>query len=140
MKNMETKCVLVIDEKLPIGIIGNIAAILGITLGKHAPELVGPSVADSCGIEHLGIVKKPVPILSGSKETLLSLREKSMTALYSDLLVVGFSDAAQKCKTYEEYIANMQKRSKTDYLYFGVGIYGDKKKVNRLTGGFSLLR
>ncbi|WP_306701349.1 DUF2000 family protein, partial [Streptobacillus moniliformis] len=32
---------MVIDENLPMGIISNTAAIMGITLGKHAPETVG---------------------------------------------------------------------------------------------------
>ena len=35
------KCVMVIDEHLPLGIIANTAAIMGITLGKKMPEVVG---------------------------------------------------------------------------------------------------
>ena len=35
------KCVMVIDESLPLGIIANTAAIMGITLGKKMPEVVG---------------------------------------------------------------------------------------------------
>ncbi len=34
------KCVMVIDESLPPGIIANTAAIMGITLGKKRPEVV----------------------------------------------------------------------------------------------------
>ena len=34
------KCVMVIDEHLPLGIIANTAAIMGITLGKKMPEEV----------------------------------------------------------------------------------------------------
>ena len=37
------KCVMVIDEQLPLGIIANTAAITGITLGKAMPEVVGAS-------------------------------------------------------------------------------------------------
>lgn len=62
MSNLEIKCVLVIDENLPLGLIVNTAAILGVTVGKYAPKMVGNSVADRSGIEHLGIVKTPVPI------------------------------------------------------------------------------
>lgn len=48
--NPETeKCVLVIDEELPLGIIANSAAILGMTLGKRMPELVGTDVLDKDG-------------------------------------------------------------------------------------------
>lgn len=41
MHSMETKCVLVIDENLPLGLIANTAAILGVTLGKEAPKWQG---------------------------------------------------------------------------------------------------
>ena len=40
------KCVMVIDESLPLGIIANTAAIMGITLGKKMPEVVGADVTE----------------------------------------------------------------------------------------------
>ena len=52
------KCVMVIDESLPLGIIANTAAIMGITLGKKMPEVVGADVTDQSGNEHLGINEK----------------------------------------------------------------------------------
>ncbi|WP_040984349.1 DUF2000 domain-containing protein [Oceanobacillus jeddahense] len=140
MHSVETKCVLVIDENLPLGLIANTAAILGVTLGKEAPEIVGEDVADLSGVEHAGIVKNPIPILKGDTGLLHQLRDKTMTDKFSDLTVVDFSNAAQRCKTYEEYIAKLQEKSKSDYQYYGLGIYGEKKKVNRLTGSLALLR
>ena len=46
------KCVMVIDERLPVGVIANTAAILGITLGKQFPEVVGADVTDASGCTH----------------------------------------------------------------------------------------
>ena len=43
------KCVMVIDEQLPLGIIANTAAVMGITLGKAMPEVVGADVRDESG-------------------------------------------------------------------------------------------
>ena len=64
------KCVMVIDESLPLGIIANTAAIIGITMGKQMPEVVGADVYDRTGNEHLGIAicgpKKKVNKLTGS--------------------------------------------------------------------------
>lgn len=64
------KCVMVIDESLPLGIIANTAAIIGITMGKQMPEVVGTDVYDRTGNEHLGIAicgpKKKVNKLTGS--------------------------------------------------------------------------
>lgn len=57
------KCVMVIDEQLPLGIIANTAAVMGITLGKAMPEVVGADVRDESGHTHLGIIEFPLPIL-----------------------------------------------------------------------------
>ena len=46
MNLQNEKCVIVVDEALPLGIIANTAVILGITLGKTMPEAVGPDVSD----------------------------------------------------------------------------------------------
>lgn len=67
MELQNEKCVMIIDETLPLGLIANTAAIMGITLGKEMPEVVGPKVYDGTGHEHLGIIKFPVPILKGSR-------------------------------------------------------------------------
>ena len=113
------KCVMVIDEHLPLGIIANTAAIMGITLGKKMPEVVGADVTDKTGNDHLGIIEFPVP---------------------SDLTVVDFSDLAQGCKTYDEFIEKMKEVSEIDLNYLGIAICGSKKKVNKLTGSMPLLR
>lgn len=43
------KCVIVVNENLPLGIIANTAAILGITMGMKMPDVVGNNVIDSDG-------------------------------------------------------------------------------------------
>lgn len=134
------KCVMVIDEHLPLGIIANTAAIMGITLGKKMPEVVGADVYDKSENEHLGIIEFPVPILKGNAENIKTIREKLYAEEFSDLTVVDFSDLAQGCKTYDEFIEKMKDISEVDLNYFGVAICGSKKKVNKLTGSMPLLR
>jgi len=134
------KCVMVIDEHLPLGIIANTAAIMGITLGKEMPDVVGKDVTDKTGCGHLGIIKFPVPVLKGNTESIKAIREKLYTPDFSDLTVVDFSDLAQSCKTYDEYIEKMKNVSEFNLNYFGIAICGAKKKVNKLTGSMPLLR
>lgn len=134
------KCVMVIDEHLPLGIIANTAAIMGITLGKKMPEVVGADVTDQTGKEHLGIIEFPVPILKGNAESIKAIRERLYEPGFEDVIVVDFSDLAQGCKTYEEFIGKMKKVPETDLNYFGIAICGAKKKVNKLTGSMPLLR
>lgn len=68
------------------------------------------------------------------------IREKLYEPEFSDLTVVDFSDLAQGCKTYDEFIEKMTLVSETELHYFGIAICGSKKKVNKLTGSFGLLR
>lgn len=134
------KCVMVIDENLPLGLIANTAAIMGITMGKEMPEVVGADVTDQSGNQHLGIIEFPVPILKGSPEAIKEIRENLYQPEFRDLSVVDFSDLAQGCKTYEEFIEKMAAVPESSLQYFGVAICGPKKKVNKLTGSMPLLR
>lgn len=82
------KCVMILDESLPLGLIANTAAIMGITLGKQLPEVVGTDVADRSGNLHLGIIEFPVPILRGSPEIIKAVREKLYQPEFQELTVI----------------------------------------------------
>ena len=140
MEAKEKKCVMVLDESLPRGMLANVAAILGITLGKQAPEVVGPEVPDLEGKRHLGIIQFPVPILKGTAETMRQLRAKLFAEEYADLTVVDFTDLAQGCKTYEDFTKRLSVCPEGDLTYLGVALLGTKKQVDRLTGALPLLR
>ena len=134
------KCVMVIDEELPLGLIANTAAIMGITLGQKLPEVVGADVSDQSGHVHLGIIKFPVPILKAGPEAIKTLRERLYQPEFQDVTAVDFSDLAQSCKTYDEFIGKMAWAAETGLQYFGVALCGAKKKINKLTGSMPLLR
>lgn len=131
------KCVIIVDEALPVGLIANTAAILGITLGARLPETVGGDVHDGSGHVHMGIIKFPVPILKASSDTINKLRLSLYGGEHSELTVVDFSDIAQSCKTYDEYIDKIS--AAEDIHYFGIAVCGEKKKVNKLTGNLPLI-
>ena len=134
------KCVMIIDEQLPLGLVANTAAIMGITLGKELPQIVGANVTDRDGNRHLGIIEFPVPILKGSPRVIKEIREKLYDPEYLDLSVVDFSDLAQNCKTYLEFTKKMSAAQENSLRYLGIAICGSRKKINKLTGSMSLLR
>ena len=134
------KCVIVVDENLPLGIIANTAAILGITMGMKMPDVVGNDVLDLEGNAHMGIIQFPVPILKGNTEILKKLRTKLFEPQFSELTVVDFSDLAQGCKTYNEFISKMANTSESRLNYIGIAVCGNKKQINKLTGSMPLLR
>lgn len=119
---------MVIDENLPLGIIANTAAIIGITLGKEMPEVVRANATDQSGNEHLAIIEFPVPILKGSPDIIKEICEKLYQPDFQDLTVVDFSDLAQGCKTYDEFIEKMGNVEECTLQYFGLAICGSKKK------------
>ena len=134
------KCVIVVDEKLPLGVIANTAAILGITMGMKMPDVVGNDVLDLEGNPHMGIIQFPVPILKGNTEILKKLRTRLFEPQFSELTVVDFSDLAQGCKTYNEFIGKMANTSESRLNYIGIAVCGNKKQINKLTGSMPLLR
>lgn len=136
----EQKCVMVIDESLPAGLIANTAAILGITLGRKMPQLVGADVTDQSGRAHLGIIEFPLPVLRASGETLRAIRERLYQAEFAELFTADFSTLAQECRTYAEFIGKMSATPEGALRYLGLAVCGPKKKVNRLTGNMPLLR
>ena len=140
MKLQNEKCVMVIDESLPVGVIANTAAIMGMSLGKALPELIGADVRDAAGSEHRGIIELPVPVLRGSAQSIRQLRERLSEPEFSELTAVDFSDLARGCGTYEEFVEKMSTASENELNYLGIALCGDKRKVNRLTGSLPLLR
>lgn len=140
MSQQEQKCVMVIDAALPLGYIANTAAMLGVTIGRQLPQIVGEDVADASGRIHPGISMYPITILKGSEELLRELRQKLFEPEFSALTSVDFSDVAQKINVYAEYAQKAAETPESEFGYYGVAIFGDKKKVNRLTGMLPLLR
>jgi hypothetical protein len=133
------KCVLVIDEALPLGVITNTAAVLSLTLGKEIPSLIGRDLLDSSGATHRGITTVALPILKGTQSSLRSLRE-AVRPLEPALIVVDLIDATRTTKSYDAYAQELAKTPAEQLNYLGVALYGAAKAVNRFTGSLGLLR
>ena len=138
MSVQNEKCVLILEENLPIGIAANTAAILGITIGSKKPNIVGQTVQDKNENSHLGIIQFPVPILKAGKQKLAEISKILFSQEY--LTVIDFSELAQSCKTYDEYVERMADSAGSELVYIGIAVCGNKKKINKLTGNLSLLR
>ena len=140
MNNKGVKSVIVVDKNLPLGMIANTVSILGMSLGKQNPELVGCDTPDKDGNIHLGITEIPIPVLMTDSEKIQELRIKLFEKTYEKLKVIDFSSLAQSCMIYEDYIKKMNDTKLSEIEYWGVAIYGNAKSVNTLTGSIPLLR
>lgn len=140
MNSENEKCVMIINDQLPAGFIANTAAIMGITLGKAFPQVIGPNVIDKNGFEHLGIITIPVPVLKANEDKIGEIRKTLYDKQFNDVTVVDFSQVAQRCNIYDEFIKAAANASIDDFQYYGIALYGPKKLVNKLTGSLPLLK
>lgn len=140
MGEQEQKCVMVIDAALPLGYIANTAAMLGVTIGRRLPQIVGEDVTDGSGNKHAGISTYPISMLKGSEGLLKELRLRLFSPEFSELTVADFSDVAQRINVYADYTKESSETPERELVYYGIALFGDKKKINRLTGQLPLLR
>lgn len=134
------KCVMIFDESLPVGVIANTAAIIGASLGKADPDVVGITPVDMDGNEHSGLIQFPVPILKSDSDTIQDIRKKALDTYGKDIDIIDFTDIAQKSMTYDDYLNNYKATAGDDIAYLGLTLCGPKKAINKLTGNLSLLR
>ena len=133
------KCVIVIDQYLPVGVIANTAAVLSINLGKMIPEMVGHDHKDYAGNNHHGITTMAIPILKSSSTLLKELRQ-AVKAYEPDLTVIDLITATQTTKSYADYV-NQYENTPLDRLeYLGLALYGELKVVKKFTGSLGLLK
>lgn len=138
MDGTKKKCVMVIDEELPVGLAVNAAGVLAVTLGRRVESIVGPDIVDGSGQTHAGLVNIPIPILKADAGAIKDIRLRAGEV--ESLLIAGFTDVAQTSKTYDEYMQRISRVPSDELEYLGIALYGDKKLVNKLTGSLPLLR
>lgn len=109
-------------------------------MGPLRPELVGEDVTDAAGAIHPGIIRTPVPVLSGRPETFQTLRRQLAELEFADVAAVDFTDLAQSCRTYGEFIEKMARTGPGELRYLGMALLGPRHQVDRLTGSLPLLR
>ncbi len=138
MDERSAKCVMVIDEQLPIGLAVNTAAVLALTLGSRMEALIGPDVVDGSERVHVGITTLPIPILKSDGETLKRLWAQATAS--GEVFVVDFTDVAQMSHAYGDYTRRMGATLSKQLHYLGLALYGKREIVNKLTGSLPLLR
>lgn len=131
------KLAFIIADDLPIGLAINTGALLGATLGDALPYLIAKNLPDGSGGMHLGLSWLPMPVLKADRPTLKAIADRARSA---SLLLTDVSEPAQTARTFEEYEQQLTAVSSEELVYLGVGLYGDKKMVNKLVGKLALYR
>lgn len=132
------KYVIVVHSELTAGLAANTAAVLSSTVGRLVEGIIGPDLHDRSGERHLGITTIPIAVLKADGDRIRHIRAKA--ALSNHLILVDFSDVAQVCKHYDDYLEKLAATPSEDLKYLGIALFGDSKEVTRLTGNLALMR
>jgi hypothetical protein len=135
--SIPARCVAIIDASLTIGKAANAAAVMALTMGQRQPHLVGDPLLDSAGNHHPGLIPIGISILAAPADDLPRVREK---ALGAGLDVVDFPAQGQQTTHYGEFRRMMSETAPSQLRYVAVMIFGDRKKVGRIVGKYSLLK
>ena len=132
------KCVIILDENLPLGLLANASAVLAMTIGKRVDGIIGDDIVDGSGNNHLGITRSVLPILKTSSSNLMAICNIAKKS--GEITVVDFCDVAQRSRKYEDYKTLLENLDAEQLNYVGIALYGNKERVNSLSGSLPLLR
>lgn len=139
MDDDRLKCVIILDNSLPIGLLANTACVLGMGLAHAAPNIMGKPLTDGGGVVHAGITTTPVPTLAADGDEVAKIADAAR-ARHDELRLIDVTDAAQSTKNYEAYEEKLKASVPEELRYLGVAIFGPQKAVNSLTGRLPMLR
>jgi hypothetical protein len=132
------KSIILIDKNLPSGLAVNAACVISVNLGRKISQLVGKDLLSKDEVLYPGVVCSPLPILVADNNLLNDLYHK--VKLSQNIFALPFSSLAQSCRTYEEYTEKMSNTHSNDINIIGLGLVGQKKEINKLSGSFSLFK
>lgn len=133
------KCNIIVDGELPPGLLANTVGVIAMALGKLAPEAMGRDGIDQDGRRHPGLAWMGVTVLQGSQEVIAEILIQ-VGESDTDLLVVDCPVVAQATRDYDEYLEMLSRQGGPELRLSGIGLYGNGKKIAKLTGNLPLLR
>jgi hypothetical protein len=133
------KCSIIVDGELPPGLVANTVGVIAMALGKLAPEAMGRDGVDQDGKRHQGLAWMGVTVLQGNKEVISDIFTR-IGENETDLLIVDCPVVAQATRDYDEYLEMLSRQGGPELRLSGIGLYGNGKKIAKLTGNLHLLR
>lgn len=133
------KCVIIVDSELSTGVIANVSAVLSMSIGYKVEGLVGADIRNADGHIHHGLTQLPIPVLGTTAGRISDIKTAMASDSNDEILVFDFNNLSQKAKTYEEYISLIESSAAKDIVYLGIALYGNKKTINKITSGLSLV-
>jgi len=131
------RCVIVVDNRLPIGRAANAAAVIALTVGRRHPALVGLPLVDASGVEHPGLIPIGIAVLGADPATLSGIRDKGVAAGCD---VVDFPVQGQQTTDYSAFRDAVALTATADLQYIGVALIGARKPIGKIVANLGLLK
>lgn len=133
---MSIKPVIILSDSLPVGLKANFAAVLGMSLGRFEPALVGADTPTSDGAVLAGITTVALPVLGAPQEDLPVL----FAAAEILPLRLAYMQAAFEARNYEDYSQRIAAVPLAGHTPQAILLAGPRKAVDRICGRLPLLR
>ncbi|TCL68508.1 hypothetical protein EDC14_101348 [Hydrogenispora ethanolica] len=132
-----TRCVIILDQELPVGRAVNAAAVIALTIGQRHPVLVGEPLVDGAGFAHPGLIPIGIAVLAASRSELGEIRRKG---LETGCDVIDFPVEGQQTTDYQAFREAVAGIEPEAIQYAGVALVGQKKAVRKIVGNLGLLK
>ena len=139
MNNTEIRLAIVVDPALPLGVLANTVAALGIGIGAAGEQLGRTLLKDAQGRTVTTSSNRPVPILQADVAALGALLLRALAAPDAGI-VVPFPRFARSLHDFAAYTAEFPRHDLETTAIEGLGLAGPQKWVRSLTGSLKLLR
>ena len=139
MSDHDLRIAVVVDPSLPIGLIANTVAVVGIGLGCALPALAGTPLVDADNRTVRTSANRPVPVLQATPEAIATLLTRALP-MPEGAVVVPFPRFARDLHRFEHYVSEFPRRRLAGEAIDGLAICGPEKWVRSLTGSLKLLR
>ncbi|NMB89041.1 MAG: DUF2000 domain-containing protein [Chloroflexi bacterium] len=131
------RCVIIVDQGLPVGRCANAAAVIALTIGQRHPYLVGEPLQDASGFDHPGLIPIGITILAAPQAELTAIRQKGFEAGCD---VIDFPVEGQETTDYQAFRSAVAVIEPAQQRYSGVALVGAKKSVRKIVGHLPLLK
>ena len=135
----DLRVAVVVSSALPIGLIANTVATIGIGIGAAVPEFGRTFLTDMRGRVVQTSANRPVPILQATEEAIGALLLRALPAP-ERAVVIPFPRFARSLHRFEDYLAQFAQRDLEAEVIEGLALAGPEKWVRSLTGSLKLLR
>jgi hypothetical protein len=136
MVTYDTKIGIVVRQDLATWQKLNIACFLTGGLAKAFPEIVGEPYVDANLVAYLSLLRQPVLIFGAEKDELLDVTERArarsiQVAIYTEDLFTTYNDFDNRAAVASVLTADLN--------LVGVGLYADRRVVDKILKGLKLL-